>query len=376
MNGSIRKRGKDSYELTIDLGRGVDGKRRRKFASVKGTKAQAQQKLRELLTLSDRGITVSTCKITFGQWLTKWMKDYVVPNTRQKTVERYEGLIKKHIAPVLGHIDLTKVTPSDIQGLEAKLSGGGMAPQGVQLVHNVISGAFKYALRMEAAWRNPAKSVTPPKIIRKEVEPPKIEQVKRILELAEEQGHLLYPCIRLLAYTGLRRGEVLALRRQDMNLEVGTISVSQSLGRSLNKGLVFEPTKTRAGRRSIDIDEETIAILRAHVGKQLLSKLEIEGTYQDNGLVFPDPLGRPLNPMSLTRAFQLLAKQVGVVDARLHDLRHFHASLMLQNGGSLLLVSRRLGHASISTTGDVYGHLMPGWQKEAADAFAEAMKKG
>ena len=376
MEGSIRKRGKRSYELTIELGRGADGERLRKYESVKGTKAQAQQKLRELLALTDKGIPVGSQKIIFSEWLTKWMTDYVVPNTRQKTIERYEGLIRKHISPVLGHIDLTKVSPSDIQGLEAKLSGDGMAPQGVQLVHNVISGAYKYALRMETAWRNPAKNVTPPKITRTEVEPPDTARVKKILNLAEGQSHPFYACIHLLAYTGLRRGEALALRHQDLNLETGNISVVQSLGRSLHKGLVFEPTKTQAGRRSIDIDEETVAVLRAHIGKQLLFQLESEGSYQEGGLLFADPLGRPFNPMSLTRAFQSLAKQAGVFGAKLHDLRHFHASLMLQNGGSLLLVSKRLGHASISTTGDVYGHLMPGWQKEAANAFAEAMRKG
>jgi integrase len=134
----------------------------------------AQQKVRELLIHSDRGIPIGTTKITFGEWLAKWMTGYVFPNTRQKTAERYEGLIKKHIAPHLGRIDLIKITPSDIQELEAKLIANGMAPQGVQLVHNVISGAFKYSLRMEKAWRNSAKSVTPPKIVRKEVEPPEI----------------------------------------------------------------------------------------------------------------------------------------------------------------------------------------------------------
>jgi len=374
MNGSIRKRGKNSWELTIDLGNDADGKRRRKFVAVKGTKSQAQRKLRELLSLSDKGIPVDTQKITFGPWLDKWMRDYVA-HKRQKTIERYEGLIKNHIAPYLGRIELTKVTPSDIQALEAKLSAQGMAPQGVQMVHNVISGAFKYALRMEVAWRNPAKSVTPPQITRKEVEPPEIAKVRDILELAAEQGHPLFPCLHLVAYTGIRRGEALGLRHQDLNLEAGTISIVQTLGRSLHKGVMVEPTKTRAGRRSIDIDEDTIAILRAHIGKQLLSRIELEGIYQDNGLVFAGPLGEPLNPMRLTNAFQSLSKKMGLVGAKLHDLRHFHASLMLQNGASLLLVSRRLGHANISTTGDVYGHLLPGWQKEAANAFANAMKQ-
>jgi len=129
-------------------------------------------------------------------------------------------------------------------------------------------------------------------------------------------------------------------------------------------------------RRSVDLDGDTVAVLRAHIGKQMLHRMELEGAYEDHGLVFPDGLGKPMNPMTLTRAFQSFAKRLGLRGAKVHDLRHFHASVMLQNGESLLLVSKRLGHASISTTGDVYGHLLPGWQKEAANAFAKAMRDG
>ncbi len=102
----------------------------------------------------------------------------------------------------------------------------------------------------------------------------------------------------------------------------------------------------------------------------------LEDAYEDRGLLFPGPLGNPLNPIALTKTFQSFARRVGLVGPKLHHLRHFHASVILQNGGSLLLVSKRLGHASIATTGDVYGHLMPGQQKEAANAFAKAMKEG
>ena len=108
MNGSIRKRGEKTSELTIDLGKGATGKRRRKFVNVKGTKGKAQEKLRQLLISLDRGIPVSTQKVTVGQWLVKWMAEYIVPNKRQKTIERYEGLIQKHITPDLGRIELTK----------------------------------------------------------------------------------------------------------------------------------------------------------------------------------------------------------------------------------------------------------------------------
>ena len=376
MNGSIRRRSKGSWELTIDLGRGADRKRRRKFLAVKGTKAKAQEKLRELLSLSDKGIPVDTAKITFGDWLVKWMTDYVVPKLRQKSQERYEGLIRNHIAPTMGAIELAKVTPNDIQGLEARLLANGMAAKGVESVHNVISSAFKYALRIEVVWRNPAKSVSPPKTTRSEVEPPVISWVRGLLKLAELEQHPLFPCVHLIAYTGMRRGEALGLRHQDMDLEHGTISIVKTISRSVERGIIVETTKSAAGRRVVDIDDNTVNILRAHVGRQLLYRAELGNFYVDAGLVFPGPLGEPLNPMKLTRTFQGLAKRLGITGAKLHNLRHFHASVMLQDGASLLLVSKRLGHASISTTGDIYGHLLPGWQKEAANEFAKAMEEG
>ena len=159
-------------------------------------------------------------------------------------------------------------------------------------------------------------------------------------------------------------------------MEASTISIVQSLGRSIQRGLIFQPPKTNSGRRVIDLDDSTVAVLRVHQGQQLLCKTRLNGAYQDQGLVFPGPIGGPLNPMALTRVFQSFAKKLGLTTAKIHDLRHFHASVMLQNGQSLLLVSKRLGHASVSTTADIYGHLLPGWQKEAANAFAKAMERG
>ena len=376
MNGSIRKRGKQSWELTIDLGHDAKGKRRRKFVTLKGSKANADKKLRELLSAYDKGIPLITDKVTLSQWMSKWLAEYVVPNRRQMTKERYERAIKRHVLPELGQIQLAQLTPSHIQALEAKLSGDGMAPAGVQLIHNIISGALKYALKMELIWRNPAQAVTPPKIERTEVEPPDIAGVRQVLELARVEEHPLFSCLYLIAYTGIRRGEALGLRWQDVDLEGGSISIFQTLSRSVDQGLIFQPPKTNSGRRVIDLDEGTVEVLRSHQGQQLLYRVKLDGSYQENGLVFPGPLGEPLNPMAVTRTYQSFAKRLALAGAKVHDLRHFHASVMLQNGQTLLLVSKRLGHASVTTTGDIYGHLLPGWQKEAASAFAKAMKEG
>ena len=251
INGSIRRRGNGTWELTLDLGKDANGKRQRKFVNVKGTRAQADQKKRELLTSLDKGIPIGTTKISFGAWPSRWFAEYVIPNTKTKSQEKYESLIRNHIVPSLGEIELAKVTPRDLQGLEARLLAGGMAPKGVECVHNVISGAFKYALRMEMVWRNPAKSVSPPKITRKEVEPPGIAWVKAVLSLAEREDDPFFPCLRLIAYTGIRRGEALGLRHQDLDLDQGSMCVVQTISRSVHMGIIVETTKSSTGRRVV-----------------------------------------------------------------------------------------------------------------------------
>jgi len=312
-----------------------------------------------------------------GEWLERWLAEYVVPTRSQKTRERYEGVIKKHIAPVLGRLELSKVTPVDIRSFEANLSAQGMAPGGVQLVHSVISSAYKYALKDDSgiAWRNPAKAVTPPKIVRKEVEPPEIARVREVLELAASEGHPLFPCLHLIAYTGIRRGEAWGLRQQDLNLETGIISIVQTVSRSLQQGIIIQPTKTNSSRRSVDLDDDTIDVLRAHLGRQLLSRMELEGVYEDQGLLFPDPPGKPLNPMVLTRTFQSYAKKLGIKEAKVHNLRHFHATLLMKNGGNPKTVQERLGHSSIAVTMDIYSHVVPGIQELAAMNFEEGLKR-
>jgi integrase len=168
----------------------------------------------------------------------------------------------------------------------------------------------------------------------------------------------------------------LALRWRDTDQENGTISINQSLGRSLTQGLIFTPPKTQRGKRTIDIGDSTIEVLKAHKGMQILERSVVEDSYEDSGLVFADPFGRPLNPMALTRAFQGLARKAGVQPPRLHDLRHFHATMMLQLRQNPVIVSQRLGHASVSITMDIYAHALPAWQKEAARTFANALAEG
>lgn len=376
MEGSIRRRGKNSWELTIELGRNAQGKRQRKFVNVKGRKSDADRRLRELLASLDRGLPIIIEKVTIAEWLDKWLKEHVRPNKRQKTVERYGDVARLHIKPVIGRMQLNRVSPTDIKALETKWLDRGMSPTGVNFAHGILSASLNYAVKMEVLYRNPAKVVDPPRVEKNEVQPPDVKTVNQILATSEESGDGLYPAIRLTAYSGIRRGECLGLHWQQVDFTRQEITIVSSLVRSAEIGLILEPPKSKASRRVIDLDDGTMQILRDHKVRQMEHRLALGLTYEDNDLVFPNELGSVINPMALTRALDRAGKRVQAPHVKLHDLRHFHASLLLQSGQNPVLVSKRLGHSSVSMTLDIYGHLMPGWQREAAEVFAKAMEQG
>ena len=374
MKGSLRQRSPGSWELTIDTGRDALGKRQRKFVTVQGTKAQAQRRLRELLSILDKGLGLPAEKILLRDWLDRWMQEIIAPNRRQRTKERYQGIIARHIKPAIGHVQLTKLAPSHVQALESQLSAQGMAAEGVGLVHRVLSGAMKHALLMEMVYRNPVSAVSPPRIIRQEPAPPDITSVRAALELARAEEHCLFACIHLIAYTGMRRGEAMGLLWNDVDLERGRILIERSLSRTLEQGLHVDPPKTHSGRRVVDLDAGTIEVMAKHREDQQTTKELMREMYKDHGKVFADLYGEWINPDNLSRAVKHFGQRVDHPEMTVRNLRHFHASVSLQSGQSVVIVSKRLGHASVSTTADIYAHSLPGWQKQAAEAFAQAMK--
>ena len=373
MRGHITKRSKGTWSLVLDMGRDpTTGKRRQQWVSVKGTKADAQRKLTELLHQVDTGLSIPKGKLTVRDWLAQWLVQDIKPYKAIKTHDRYTGVVQKHLNPHIGHIRLAALAPTHVKDLLALLIGHGMVPAGVDLCRTVLHGALKAAIQQELLSRNVVDATTPPRVERSEIVPPVIKSVVGMLAQAAETEHPLFAALHLLAYTGARRGEILGLDWEHVNMTSGTISIVRSLGRS-REGLTFGPPKTSNGRRVIDLDQRTVEVLQAHQGSQLLEKIQAEGAYADNGLVFANALGAPINPMQVTRAFQTLARKYGAGHVKLHALRHFHASVLFQQKQSLFAVSRRLGHASISTTADLYGHMLPGSGKEQANAFAEAM---
>ena len=373
MKGSIRKRSPGSWQVIVNLGRDGRGIRRRRTETVRGTKAQAQRRLRGLLIDFDHGIPPPE-RLLVRDWFYRWMTGVIIPHRRQGTKERYETIIRLHIEPKVGHLELAKVTPSDIGVLESQLLAAGKSPKTIQTIHIVLSGAFRHALRMEKIWRYLVSVVQPPPLRRVEPETPPSDLVNRMLRDAEADNHPLYPCIHLLAYTGMRRGEALGLVWDFVDLEEGYLHVKASLVRR-STGLVLEPPKTTSGERRIDLDRKTVGVLLRHQTNQAETKARQGTTFNDRGIVFADSFGDWVNPMVLTRTVTHYGKRAGFSKLTARSLRHFHASVALQSGQNIVVISKRLGHSNVSITSDIYSHSLPGWQKEAAEAFAAAMEQ-
>jgi integrase len=372
MNGSIRRRGKHSWELTIDLGRDAQGKRRRKFVHVKGTRAEADRRLRDILTGMDKGLPVTTSKETVAAYLERWLRDYVEIKVRPRTAESYRILVKRHIVPVLGDIPLARLQPGDAQGMLADVASKGLSKRTQQSVYQCLSHALKQAIRWGILYRNIMNVVDRPKAEAHEPIVPDSERVGTLLREVEASPYFAHYWF--LAYTGVRRGEALGLRWRDVDLERGTASIVQTVQRVNGQGLRFQPPKSARSRRSITLDTRTIAVLKAHRVAQIEHRIRLGGAYHDMELVFPSPHGKPLDPSVLTHTWEKLRDKAGLKGVRLHDLRHLHATLLLQAGTNPKVVQERLGHSSIAVTMDIYSHVLPTLQREAAETFARAMQ--
>ena len=299
MRGRLVKRAKNSWTIVIDAPTEPNGKRRQVTRAIRGPKRLAEQKLAELFHQLDNGIPVETAKLTVGDYLETWLQDVVSVRNAPRTVSSYAVIVRNHINPVIGQIPLAKLQPGDVERLEARLLASGLSANTVHHVHVVLSKAFKDAMRKGILHRNVCQMIQPPSPGRYEVKLPDASAVKDIL--ARAVGTPYEPVFRFMAYTGCRRGEAIALQWCNVDLDRGVASIVVTAQRITGRGIVFQTTKSAAGRRGIALDPTTVEYLRAHRGSQLLYQMELGKTYQDHSLVFPGPYGSALDPSVLTR---------------------------------------------------------------------------
>ncbi|MCX6022161.1 MAG: tyrosine-type recombinase/integrase [Chloroflexi bacterium] len=303
-----------------------------------------------------------------GKFLMRWLEDSGEVTVKgARTRQSYAEVVRLHLAPELGKIALVKLTPQQVQAVIKKKLAAGLGPRRVQYIHAVLRMALEKALKWGLAARNVAKLVDAPSVPRHEVQPLTPDQARQFLDAVKDNR---FEALYMVALSlGLRQAEIFGLRWADMDLDAGTLRVTVSLQRLGGTYRLVAP-KTQKSRRLLSLPNATVAALRAHRVRQRDERQQAGDAWEDwqgTGLVFATATGGPLQGATITQNLHRLLERAGLPRVRFHDLRHTAASLLLAQGVAPRMIMEVLGHNQISTTMDIYAHVMPAAMREAAD---------
>ncbi|GAB1811128.1 site-specific integrase [Mycobacterium sp. MUNTM1] len=391
--GSIYKRVRDGkvvrYEGALSYIDAADGKTKRHTVYGR-TRQEVRDKLKAARERLEAGAPVRDATRTVGEWLAQWRVTTLAASDRKEsTRELYARLCRSHLEPApFGAIRLDRLKPSDVEALiltmRAKTKPGrrahdaedGSEPEAVRALsdstirqtYTVLRAALDGAVRDGLLARNPAALVKRPGVERSEAKHLHAADVAAVLRAAETSRY--HPALVLIASTGLRKGECLALRWDSdvLNLDEGWLKVRRTIGRIGDRLVISEP-KTDRARRTVPLSPAVVAMLRKHKAAQAAERLRAGNQWRDSGLVFTTEFGGPVDPRSFLRVVEVAAKAAGVEGVGVHTLRHSAAVAWLESGVHIKAVADLLGHSSIAITGDVYGHT----SDDAARAAVEGL---
>ena len=385
-SGNITKRGERSFRLKVELARDpATGKRRFHLETVKGlpgekvgeVRARAKARLVELQHELNRGEYVARSTVSVETYMRAWLDAPVGLNP--KTLDRYRQLAADQIYPHLGKIELQKLTEARLQDWHGTLLARGgktskpLSPQTVKHAHRLLHTALARAVRGKLLLRNVAGLISPPKVPRKEVTSLTAGQIGALLD--KIQDHRLYVPAVVALGAGLRRGEILALRWRDVDLDAGHLRVERSLGEAGDE-LYFKEPKSNAGRRSVSLAPFVIEVLREYRKEQLELRMALgQGRMADDALLFSTIEGGPISPDKLSRDWANLVRSGGLPHISFHGLRHSNVSMLIDGGLDVYSVSRRIGHSNASLTLKTYTHMFRNKEDEAVEAIEAAFKR-
>jgi integrase len=366
MTGNVTKRGENSWRLKFDL-RGENGERRTQYKTVEASgKKEAQAKLAELIASVGAGSYVEPTKTTVGDYVAARIDQWQASGKLSpRSAARYREIHKNQIAPHLGEKLLQRLRPADIEAWHTALQTGGLKARTIGAAHRVLSKSFDDAVRHEMLVKNVAKTQPTPKVDDREV-----IIVRDIPALIERlKGSRVHTLAMVSLFTGMRMGEILALRWSAVDLDRAVIEVRESIENTA-AGTRFNPPKTKAGRRSITLPDILIGVLREHRREQLELRMRLGiGRLPDDALLISDIDGNPWKQRQTSTLWQRFAAKVGMGDITFHALRHTHASQLIDAGVDIVTISKRLGHAKPDITLRVYSHLFRKDDSKAAQAI-------
>jgi len=349
----------------VSMGLKDNGARDRRHVS-RQRRAEVVPKVRALETKRDAGTAEAAGRApTVAVWLGHWLDTIAARRVRPRTLESYRTTVRLHLVPGLGHHRLDRLQPEHLEAWYTELADEGLASSTILQLHRILSRALKVAMQRGKIARNVCSLVDAPSLRREEVVPFSTTEARALLAAARGLRNEARWSVALAL--GLRQGEALALRWEDIDLDTGTLTVKRSMQRLVGKGLVFDEPKSRAGRRTIMLPNGLRDALRAHRAAQLEERLAAGSEWQEHGLLFAQVNGRPIDPGSDWKSWKALLALAGVRDARLHDARHTAATLLLQQGVPARVAMQILGHSQISLTLGTYSHVVPELAQEAAE---------
>lgn len=327
------------------------------------TRAEAAAKLTAALKAVQDGMPIPGERQTVAEFLEEWLEGSARPSVRPGSYASYASLIRVHLIPELGHVPLAKLTPQQIQALMNRKLASGLSPRRVAMIRGTLRTALNQALRWGLVARNVATLVSPPRAAHFEVRPLDPAQARAFLDAV--RGDRLEALYTVALAIGLRQGEALGLRWEEVDLEAGVVRVRHSLQR-IDGGLRLVEPKSARSRRTIVLPDVARDALRVHRLRQTEQRLAIGAEWDESGFVFTTALGRPLNDSNVTHMFQRHLERAGLPRQRFHDLRHACASLLLAQGVSPRTVMDILGHSQITLTLNTYSHVTPALRTDAA----------
>ena len=361
---SIQRVRRGAWRVRVYDGRDDCGRKRYRSRTVRGTRRDAQRVASNLHLEVELGIAASGGRAPLAEYLRSRWLPHVRLHRRPSTYVRYAGIVARCITADLGRLPLRRVSPVDVQGLCDRALAEGFAPATVHLIHAVIQKALAQAVTWQLVPRNAAAHVELPRIPQRTIAVLDRAAVRRLFETNESQP--VYPLLVLAVLGGLRRGELLGLRWEDVDFDRDCVIVRRSLTPVRGQGLVLGPTKTHQERR-VDLGPLGLEALRQRWARRIAQQHHAAGDESGRGLVFANDVGKPPHFSTVHRWMKAAFERAGLPPTmRLHDLRHTHASLLLARGHALPVVSERLGHRTKTTTANFYAHALPTSQRAAA----------
>jgi integrase len=380
------------------------GNTRKRIRVYGSSRTEALAKLTEKIAVSNRGVPTVTAQDSLATYLAYWLENVAIHHLRETTHTRYTAVVEHYLIPGLGKKKLAKLTAKDVRtwlndlrtvcqccarGIDAgrdpraqvsrrprccaidQCCRRRLSPLTLAYIHSVLKSALEHAVREEEIPRNVARNVRTGTPRPRRFNPLTADEARQFLAAAE--GHRHAALFELALRTGLRKGELLGLYWEDLDLDSGTASIRRTLQRTTSRGLATLPTKTISSERRIALTASCVASLRAHRARQAQEKEEASTRWQASGHVFTRPDGHPIEPATLTRHFNALLREARLRPIRFHDLRHSTATLLLEQGVELVVIKELLGHAHIGVTATIYTHVRLRLQRQAIDLLGNAL---